>query len=288
MPNRLAFEFNWSIGLYGGATPLSLQPLDANPILTAASVTDAKAGFVADPFHIRVGEISYLFFEVLNSSASRGEIAYATSSDAIAWTYRGIILREPFHLSYPCVIRDGDDFYMIPETRECQSIRLYHATSFPEQWTFVRDLVRGDFADATVFRNDPHYYLFAHRGLDELRLYSAENITSEWIEHPASPIVEGNRRISRPAGRVLAYGDRIIRFAQDAWPHYGSRVRAIEIDELTPTSYAEHEIPESPILDGSGNGWNSLGMHHLDFVRGGGSDWLAVVDGFTPGAIYRA
>ena len=288
MPNRLAFEFNWSIGLYRGATPLSLQPLDANPILTAASVTDAKAGFVADPFHIRVGETSYLFFEVLNSDGNRGEIAYATSSDAIAWTYRGIVLREPFHLSYPCVIRDGDDFYMIPETRECQSIRLYRATSFPEQWTFISDLVRGDLADATVFRSDDHYYLFAHRGLDELRLYSAENITSDWVEHPASPIVEGNRRISRPAGRVLAYGDRIIRFAQDAWPHYGSRVRAIEIDELTPASYAEHEIPESPILDGSGDGWNSLGMHHLDFVRGGDSDWLAVVDGFTPGAIYRA
>jgi hypothetical protein len=316
MPNRVAFEFNWSIGLYRGLTPFSLQPLESNPILTKTSVTDAKAGFVADPFHISVGAIRYLFFEVYNEETKRGEIAYATSDDGVAWTYRSIVLREPFHLSYPCVIRDGDELFMIPETRECQSIRLYRATAFPEKWEYVRDLIRGDFADATVFRamshperaagesRDPHrmregvpplaslgrddlFYLFAHRGLDELRLYSSDSIDGDWVEHPASPIVEGNRRVSRPAGRVLNFDNRIIRFAQDAWPHYGSRVRAIEIDELTPTTYSEHEIAESPILEGAGDGWNSLGMHHVDFVRGGESDWLAVVDGFTPGAFYR-
>jgi len=294
MPNRVAFEFNWSIGLYRGATPLSLQPFGANPILTAASVTDAKAGFVADPFHISLGASRYLFFEVYNEETKRGEIAYATSEDGIAWTYRSIVLREPFHLSYPCVVRDGDDVFMIPETRECESIRLYRAVSFPEKWEFVRELMRGDFADGTIFRQpghlatrQPRFNLFAHRGLDELRLYSAENIDGDWIEHPASPIVEGNRRVSRPAGRVLNFNNRIIRFAQDAWPHYGSRVRAIEIDELTPTTYSEHEVVESPILEGAGDGWNSLGMHHVDFVRGADRDWLAVVDGFTPGAFYR-
>jgi len=320
MPNRLAFEFNWSIGLYRGITPFSLQPLTSNPILTAASVTDANASFVADPFHISLGDVCYLFFEVYNAESKRGEIAYATSDDGIVWTYRSIVLREPFHLSYPCVVRDGDDFFMIPETRECESVRLYRATSFPEKWEYVRDLLRGDFADATLFaphpafghplpasrgegtretllpargekegrmRGDDTWYLFAHRGLDELRLYFTKNIAGDWSEHPASPIVEGNRRVSRPAGRVLAYGDRIIRFAQDAWPHYGSRVRAIEVDALTPTTYSEHELDESPILEGSGDGWNSLGMHHVDFVRGGDRDWLAVVDGFTPGAFYR-
>src|SRR5690348_9575766 len=124
MPNRLAFEFNWSIGLYRGENPLVLEPFGANPILTAASVTDVKASFVADPFHLSLGAMRYLFFEVYNAERKRGEIAYATSDDGIAWTYRSVVLREPFHLSYPCVIRDGDDVFMIPETRECESIRL--------------------------------------------------------------------------------------------------------------------------------------------------------------------
>lgn len=287
MPNRLAFEFTWSIGLYEGSTPLSLQPLGANPILTGASVTDAKASFLADPFFVRVGAGCYLFFEIYNTETKRGEIAYATSDDGVSWTYRSIVLREPFHLSYPCVIRDADEWFMIPETRECNAIRLYRATHFPEKWELVRDLLHGDFADATVFPWKKRFYLFAHRGLDELRLYSAEKVDGDWTEHPASPIVEGNRRVSRPAGRVLAFNDRIIRFAQDAWPHYGSRVRAIEIDELSPTAYSEHELDESPILEGTGDGWNSLGMHHVDYVRANDSDCLAVVDGFTPGAFYR-
>jgi hypothetical protein len=123
--------------------------------------------------------------------------------------------------------------------------------------------------------------LFAQRGLDELRLFSSEKIDAGWVEHPQSPIRSGNRRVTRPAGRIVDLDGRIIRFAQDAWPNYGSRVRALQIDRLTPSEYAEHEVPESPILQATHTGWNALGMHHVDAHQVGPASWLAAVDGAT-------
>jgi hypothetical protein len=275
-------EAVWSIGLYLGGHPLTLRPLDAgNPVLTAADVTDIDCSFVADPVHISVDGVYHLFFEVWNRSRNRGEIAYAVSRDARAWAYREVVLREAFHLSYPCVFRHDDAFYMIPETRAANGIRLYRAERFPSRWTCVGELQRGDIAAATPIRHDGLWWIFAHRGLDELRLFWSRHLTDGWQEHPMNPIVAGNRRLSRPAGRLVVLENRVLRFAQDAWPHYGSRVRAVAIREWSVTSYAEEEVAESPILDASGAGWNAQGMHHVDFIRHSEADWLAVVDGYT-------
>lgn len=282
----------WSIGLYHGSDPLSLRPLgdgagSGNPVLTAAQVDDVDAAFVADPFHLMVDGTCYLFFEVWNRAPDRGEIAFATSPDGLAWTYGGVVLRQPFHLSYPCVLEDGGSFYMIPETRAAQGVRLYRAADFPRRWEPVGEILAGDFADATPLRHQDTWWLFVHRGLDELRLYLSDHLDRGWREHPASPIVAGDRRRSRPAGRLLLDGGRLLRFSQDAWPHYGSRVRALVV-ELSATGYAEREVAESPILEGSGEGWNAQGMHHVDFLRRPAGDWLAIADGYTLGSRQKA
>jgi hypothetical protein len=199
----------------------------------------------------------------------------------LIWTYGGVVLREPFHLSYPMIVESGQDIYLVPETRHANAVRLYRAESFPDRWQFVRTLLTGSYADATIARIANRWWLFAQRGLDELRLFSSERIDAGWVEHPQSPIRSGNRRVTRPAGRIVDLDGRIIRFAQDAWPNYGSRVRALQIDRLTPSEYAEHEVPESPILQATHTGWNALGMHHVDAHQVGPASWLAAVDGAT-------
>ena len=43
-------------------------------------------------------------------------ISYSVSRDSgRSWSYGGVALREPFHLSYPCVFWDNGTPYMIPE-----------------------------------------------------------------------------------------------------------------------------------------------------------------------------
>ncbi len=266
----------WTIGLYQGASHLALSPCAS--IIHAADVTDSPATFVADPFHIRVNGLHYAFFEVWNRALNRGVIAYASSPDLHRWEYGRVVLSESFHLSYPCVFSTAEGIFMVPETRETQSVRLYRSEGFPAAWRCVAELCHGDFADATPFYYRDRWWLFAHRGLDELRLFVAPQIQGPFREHPASPIVAGNRRISRPAGRVVELDGQIWRFAQDAWPRYGTAVRALRIDGLTETQYREHEVEDSPILKATGKGWNALGMHHLELVPDG-QRWLAMVDG---------
>src|SRR5579871_836262 len=110
--------WDWSIAIYSGDSPLRLAsaPGVFNPVLSAANVTDVPARFVADPFMVKVDNLWHMFFEVLNNTPNLGEIGHATSKDALNWQYQRIVLKEPFHLSYPYVFRWNDDFYMTPET----------------------------------------------------------------------------------------------------------------------------------------------------------------------------
>lgn len=284
-PEGQIWRMQWSIGIYTGASPLAIAPhaMPDRPVLTARDVTDCDAFGVADPFFLRVDDIYYLFFEVVNRASRRGEIAYATSRDGLTWRYGAVVLREPFHLSYPFVVRQGDDIYMIPETRQVAAVRLYRAVRFPHEWTCVAELLRGPYADSTLVQHDGRWWLFAQRGLDELRLFHSRTLHAGWEEHPASPLWPGNRSYSRPGGRVLTVDGHLLRFAQDSWPAYGSRLHAFTIEQMTPARYREQLCPESPILAATGSGWNGIAMHHLDAIEIAPAQWLAAVDGANVG-----
>jgi|SRR5579859_93042 len=287
-PTRIASPRNvspgaWSIGIYAGRSPLQLAPMPRiiNPVLTAWHVTDVPAQFVADPFMLQSGSMWYMFFQVMNSATRKGEIGLATSRNGLTWKYDSIVLHESFHLSFPCVFRWNDDFYMVPETSQAGSIRLYRAAGFPHQWEFVKDLVPGTHADSSVFYFQRKWWMFAcptPQQHDVLSLYYADSPAGKWVQHPLSPIVTGNKRIARPAGRVMPWNGGLIRFTQDCYPTYGKQVRAFHISELTPTTYKEQEVAESPVLSASGTGWNAFGMHHVDIHYTGNSRWLACVD----------
>lgn len=277
----LQWRLKWSIAVYAGPSPLALSPVGtvARPVLTAADVTDLAAYGVADPFLLRVDHTWYLFFEVVNKATGRGEIAFATSADGYTWQYGAVVLRETFHLSYPFVFHHGDAIYMVPETRQAACVRLYRAQRFPHDWRPVDTLLRGPYADSTLLYHEGRWWLFAQRGLDELRLWHSEDLQGPWHEHCASPLWPGNRRYSRPAGRILAVDGQLVRFAQDAWPAYGSCVHAMAITQLSTCAYGEELCAPSPILQAMGAGWNASAMHHLDAIQIAPAHWLAVVDG---------
>ncbi|MEO8324214.1 MAG: hypothetical protein ABI618_00075, partial [Nitrospirota bacterium] len=119
----------WSIGVYTGSTPFELtDPEDiSNPVLTAKDVKDIDAKFVADPFMAIKDGRFYLFFEVLNRANNQGDIGYAESEDGKKWEYKKILIDEPFHLSYPYVFEWENNDYLILESHEDLSIRLYRA-----------------------------------------------------------------------------------------------------------------------------------------------------------------
>jgi hypothetical protein len=278
----------WSIGIFAGKTPLELAsaPQASNPVLTAESVSDIRATLVADPFMVREQGTWHMFFEVMNAQTEKGEIGLASSTNGIDWHYRQIVLREPFHLSYPYTFLWNGAYYMVPESYQANSVRLYKAEQFPTRWLFVKTLLDGDaFVDPTLFHFGDHWWLFADISrppffAGTLRLFHADRLEGPWVEHPGSPIVQDNPHIARPAGRVLALDGKVFRYTQDCCPEYGTRVRAFEITELTLESYREQPMDLFPALQASGQSWNKSGMHHVDAHQIGPGQWIACVDGF--------
>ena len=273
----------WSIGIYSGATLLDLEPdpKTGNPVISAEDITDVRAKFVADPFMIRAGGTWHMFFEVMNTETLKGEIGLAASPDGRDWKYRRSVLREPFHLSYPYVFYLDGEYYMIPETFEAKSIRLYRADPFPDKWVLVESILEGAFVDSSFVFHGGRWWMFTcpyNSDDDVLELFHARTIHGPWHRHPASPIVKGDNQIARPGGRVIMNDGKPIRFTQACYPDYGMWVRAFET-EPTTSSYSERELDRSPILTKGEQSWNRSGMHHIDphLVDG---RWLACVDGW--------
>lgn len=277
----------FAIGIYAGDSPYSMRPAAdiANPVLTAEQVTDVPARCVADPFMLEVGARWYMFFEVENQITMKGEIALATSEDALLWHYQQVVLAEPWHLSYPYVFEWQGEFFMIPESSRNRKVTLYRAADFPSRWTPVTTLLEGSrFADSSIFRYGDHWWMLVDAGPSSqspvLRLYSGTSLRGPWHEHPASPVVKDDPHISRPGGRVLILDGRPVRLAQDVYPDYGKRLSAFEITKLTQTSYHERPVWKTPILEPGDAAWNSNGMHHMDAHLMSDGSWLACVDGF--------
>jgi hypothetical protein len=282
----LSFETRamWSISVYSGQSPTSLAPLpvlEGRPVLSARDVTDRDAIFVADPFMVDYEQRWYMFFELFHGENTEGDIGLATSEDGIEWRYEQVVLDESFHLAYPYVFEWQGRFYLIPDCSEAESdsVRLYEATRFPYEWKMSAELVQGEYLDPTLAYEDGVWWLFLTSKDYTLHLFASQSPMGPWGEVPGSPVIQRNKMVARPGGRVVTDGTRTIRFVQDCESIYGGALRVFQIDSLTPSAFSQHELLEGPLLSKSGEGWNADRMHHADAHQLGDGTWLAAVDG---------
>jgi uncharacterized repeat protein (TIGR02543 family) len=261
----------------------NLSPATTEPVLTASMVTDrTSVTFVADPCLFYEGNTWYMFFEVnQNNNVADSDIGLATSTNGLQWTYQHIVLDETFHLAHPYVFKWNGDYYMIPDTYDQNTVKLYKATSFPNNWVFVANLVSGSgYTDTCIFRYNNMWWLFTSGYSNNMDLYYSTNLTdpSSWHAHPMNPIISSDTSKARSVDSVVFNGNTIIRLAQKDDVVYGQSVRAFQVDTLTTTSYHETEISQSPLIQASGSGWNKDGMHTLDPWYTG-NRWIVAVDG---------
>lgn len=88
--------------------------------------------------------------------------------------------------------------------------------------------MKGNYGNPSIIYYSGKWWLFAEtsRENDTLSLYYANDLMGPWVEHPKSPIINGNANIARPGGRVLQIGEHLLRYTQDCTPSYGNQVRA--------------------------------------------------------------
>lgn len=206
----------------------------------------------------------FLFYES-KKLFSPGVIKMTCTKDLCNWSKPKIVLREPFHLSYPFVFEDNGKIYMIPETGTNNNVRLYAADNNDlTNFYFVRKLLEQPFsgsitinyADSSILKHEGEYYLFTtvqYKGINHLELYISESLFGEFSKHPKSPICCGNL-YGRNAGSIILMNDTYYRVAQDCVHRYGDNISVHHITKLTPEDYKEEIIFEKiykpEVLDG--------------------------------------
>ncbi len=135
---------------------------------------------------------------------------------------------------------------MIPESYPNETVELWRATEFPFHWKLEKKLFRGPWMDTTPLFHEGRWYFFTAiaepRGRPAFgALFSADQLTGEWIHHPRSPICTDVRR-ARSAGAIQRLSGRLLRPVQDCAESYGRRIHVQEILELTPDSYREQSL----------------------------------------------
>ena len=232
--------------------------------------------FAADPFVVTWQGRTVVFFEELDHRVGKGIIA------AIEFNEQGplgeifTVLDEPWHLSYPFLIEDGGELWMIPESSAMKEVTLYRCARFPDRWERHATLLSGvEFSDATITRHDGRYYMFGvtrdgSAGYsDTLSIYHADRLTGPWLPHAQNPVLL-DRANARPAGHFVLRDGKLWRPVQDCSRGYGAAVALAEIVELSPTRFEQvrrHHVSPSAH-------WPGRNLHTLNRLGR-----LEVIDG---------
>ena len=207
-----------------------------------------RGRFYADPFVISRGNSDFIFLEEFSLKANKGVISCVEVDAAGKIGPAVTVLEEPFHLSYPFVFEDSGQLYMVPESADAGSVRLYRCERFPDRWKLERILIdKISAVDPTIHRQAGKYWMFANIAEpgasvnDELHLFFADSLFSEWRNHPRNPIVS-DVRCARPAGALFQENGRVHRLGQNSALRYGHSITVHVVEELSTTAYRETAV----------------------------------------------
>ena len=240
---------------------------------SSEKLAPTKGGvYWADPFPISYKGEEYVMVEEFDRKENKGTIACILPDGTSV-----SVLEEEWHLSYPFLLEEDGEIYLIPESAEAGKIYRYRAVDFPFKWERIEVLFDQAAFDPTIWKDESGYWLFVNQKahpagspFDELFLYHSTSLQQPaWTPHPQNPVVSDVRR-SRPAGRIFREGGKLYRPAQDSGIRYGYGIQLQEIEELTPTSYREkavhHLAPGKQDAFLGIHTFNKLGeMLYLDF-----------------------
>ncbi len=194
--------------------------------------------YLADPFAVWRDEALHVFVEAFDYRTKHAVIEHHEFSADLCWRDAGTALAQPFHLSYPFLVQDGGETFMIPESHRAGEVALYRATAFPRGWQRETVLLRDvPAAEASVLRHEGRWWMFftvvgkPARDQRELHLAWAETLTGPWRLHPANPVID-DRSGARPGGTPFVENDRIVLPVQDCGGTYGGAIRLLEFQEL--------------------------------------------------------
>lgn len=185
----------------------------------------------ADPFLFEQGSTVYVFSEMFDYITRKGSIGYSRLENN-HWSSWKVVIDESFHMSYPNVFQVGQEIFMVPETSADNSLRLYRAASFPDQWEIVKILAQDvKWVDTTFW-------------CEQGRLFAITRDISNWDEQQdlllelndqfdilsITSIQETTPSMSRPGGNFFVSHGTPFRVTQDCSTHYGGALFFSQFD----------------------------------------------------------
>jgi hypothetical protein len=217
--------------------------------------------YIADPFLLPGASPRAVLAEVYSHKRPQRGWIGLVPLDGSAQPTRVIV--EPHHLSYPCIVQDGDAVYCVPESAESGVTWLYRLDAdgaFQRTIPIIHNTV---VLDPTLFVHEQRWWLLCsnerNRGRSSLQAYWAEALEGPWRPHAANPL-KCDFNGSRPAGPVFRLGDRLYRPGQDCRATYGGAVVIHEILELSPAAFREKAVTR---IEPDPRGPYPHGLHHI-------------------------
>lgn len=206
---------------------------------------DRELSFAADPFPIEWRGRMGIFYERLDYRTNKGLIYFQEFGPEGPKGEPLCAVEEPWHLSYPFLIQQDGELYMLPEASASGALMLYRCVDFPRRWERVATLLdKIEAADATIFVHNGRYYMTSvvRDGVggysDTLAIHHAPGLFGPWEEHALRPVLIDSR-YARPAGALIRHGGALLRPVQDCSASYGGRLIVMRVDELAPETFRQ-------------------------------------------------
>jgi len=232
----------WRVAIRRGSR---LEGLSAAQDTAGLTWLKAPPGrYYADPFvMLRDGE-AFVFVEDFDLATAQGRIScMALNSDGSCQPPR-VALERPYHVSYPQLLQQDGQLFMIPETGSHGTVEIYRAVEFPVRWELIRVLFNGPAFDTTVMHHEGRFWFFVSLHdtrfpqYNQLVLFYSDSLLGEWKLHPASPI-STDIRAARCAGPLFVDQGQWIRPAQDSSESYGGALHYRRILRIDTQHYCE-------------------------------------------------
>ena len=220
--------------------------------------------FWADPFLFKHNGELYAFFENYEYSVFKGKISCARIVNNM---FVDVVdaLNLPFHLSYPFIVKQNDEIFMIPETLLKKRLEIYKCIGFPSKWELYSTAFENEeIADTTYFTDDKgENWLFLNKGYNnknELHIYKVDSLKLNKIEPHKSNPVKIDSLSARNGGAIFKYENQYCRPSQvNSHGKYGNGLNINKIIKLNIEEYVEEKI--ITVLPNFKKGL--VGLHHL-------------------------
>lgn len=242
--------------------------------------------FFADPFILNVTESEITVFaeEYVFDNPPGLIVELVLDKNTKQLKNRYELLRLDTHLSYPAIIRKGDEIIVYPENGASGRLNVYRYDAVRHKLIEPKSIHNEALYDATIYqKSDGSCLMVATKQPDNLEnayLFCAPSFEGPFSQIGESPF-QPDRSCARMAGNFFEAFGQLYRPAQDCVSRYGAGTAIMQFDATT------HKERKVFTLRPQSYNYN-LGLHTINF-----HDGLCVIDGYgylypTLGRLYAS